>query len=260
MRWLDIILGRRVKMKCSFGHCKGTLEYSGGENKEDHSCNNSNCDTHYIKYYGNVKVRKNWHYLAEYNLPFSWVSGEFYYYVLEGNGTSTILKGLQLTEPRFSSPGNGVWDSNLVAYVNYKRCQQVTLIEREYRALPSNQDFDQEFIKLCHYMMTEYGYRNWWGNETATNKHPLRRSDNIFSDLYNEPTGLALDDIYTIKTPRTFTVIDTETMNLDDIDSDTKRLIVLAAKNPNSEAGSKAAKKVCERLYKTIPSKCSKKD
>lgn len=74
-------------MQCTADPCYGKLQHMGGENQEDFGCSNwfdRNSRAHdclaskYIGFHTHVRVRKDWYYLAQYNLPFRWINSSNY--------------------------------------------------------------------------------------------------------------------------------------------------------------------------------------
>ena len=169
-------------MQCTADPCYGKLQHMGGENQEDFGCSNwfrgaATClASKYIGFHTHVRVRKDWYYLAQYNLPFRWINSSNYrWYALRGDPGSneTRLEGLRLRVETYLGDVRYWYDPAIDGQTNQhltlssKECEQEHLFTVPYVALPANGDFKEQFAILRDRVMHEWlGSR---GMPTAVN-------------------------------------------------------------------------------------------
>lgn len=161
-------------MQCTADPCYGQLQHMGGENQEDFGCSNwfdRNFRSHdclaskYIGFHTHVRVRKDWYYLAQYNLPFRWINSSNYrWYALRGDPGSneTRLEGLKLRVETHLGDVRHWYEPDMDGRTNQhlalrdKECEQEHLFTVPYVALPANGDFKEQFAILRDRVMREW--------------------------------------------------------------------------------------------------------
>lgn len=133
-------------MKCPV--CRHPIKYKGGENKKDFGCSNYYCssrtDAHYYTY---LSINPDWYFAEAYHLPFK--SQEKWFALVgpeyDWNWDTSDFKQKTILQEIIP-----------ITIGNYSTSSQKNLISIPYMALPTNDDFLDQFQILVEKAMGKF--------------------------------------------------------------------------------------------------------